>query len=262
MGNMFLDSLASLTHTVRQVEDNLLLIEFTITNACIVSGLGENKDQWVLIDTGVESSFEFIRFVAEGEFGATSKPLAIILTDGHFDHAGAAVELANYYDVEVYVHPLEYDYVTGKKNYEKIETTETGFMAKMSKYFPSEGIDLGDRVKVLPLDGSIPFMNGWKSIHVPGSSPGEIALFNEDNRILIVGNAFSTVKPESLISMISAHEVISGPPSYFVKDIQLAKQSIQKLIDLNPRLAIVSHGQPLEGETLKLELQRLYHQLS
>ena len=36
-----------------------------------------------------------------------------------------------------------------------------------------------------------------------------------------------------------------------------AKKSIQKIIDLNPQLAIVSHGQPIEGEELKNRLQEL-----
>ena len=47
-------------------------------------------------------------------------------------------------------------------------TVDEGLVAKISKTFPHTSIDLGDRAKELPDNGSIPFMPGWIYIHTPG----------------------------------------------------------------------------------------------
>ena len=258
MGNLVVEALSTLTRTKQWVAQDLLLLEFTISNAVIVSQLGQQKDKWVLIDTGLENSGEFIRHVAEEEFGSSSKPEAIILTHGHFDHVGSVAELANDWDVPVYIHELELPYVTGKKDYPLAETeVDDGIVAKISKTFKHTSIDLGNRVFPLPADGSIPFMPDWKWVLVPGHTEGQIVLFRESDRVLIAADSFTTVKQESLLSVLSQQEKVSGPPKYFTTNWEQAKQSLQKIIDLNPKLAIVSHGQPIEGEDLKQQLDQL-----
>ena len=109
----------------------------------------------------------------------------------------------------------------------------------------------------MPEDGTIPHLPEWRFILVPGHTEGQIALFREHDGVLIASDAFTTVKQESLMSVLSQHEKVSGPPKYFTMNWEEAKKSIQKIIDLNPQLAIVSHGQPIEGEELKNRLQEL-----
>ena len=258
MGNMLVEALSTLTRTKCWVRKDILLLEFTVSNACIISGLGKQKDQWVLVDTGLENSGDFIRHVVEDELGSGKKPEAIILTHGHFDHVGSVFELATHWDVPVYIHPLELPYVTGKKDYPLADTeVDDGWIAKLSKSFPHTSIDLGDRVHPLPEDGTIPHLLEWRFILVPGHTEGQIALFRERDGVLIASDAFTTVKQESLMSVLSQHETVSGPPKYFTTNWEEAKKSIQKIIDLNPQLAIVSHGQPIEGEELRNRLQEL-----
>ena len=72
-----------------------------------------------------------------------------------------------------------------------------GLWAWSSFLLPNRGIDLGKRVQPLPADGTVPGLPEWRWIHTPGHSPGHVSLFREQDRTLIPGDAFVTVKQES-----------------------------------------------------------------
>lgn len=256
MGNKMVEFLSALTTSSLQITSNILVLEFTVVNACIVSN--SDTGEWVLVDTGLENSGDFILQCAEEKFGKGSSPQAIILTHGHFDHVGSVIKLTKHWDVPVYIHKLELPYITGKKDYPVADpTVDEGMVAKISPTFPHTSIDLGDYAAALPADGSIPGMAGWRWIHTPGHTEGHVALFHEKDRVVIAGDAFSTVKQESLISVLTQREQISGPPKYLTTDWEAAENSVSRIRDLKPSLVIPSHGQPMEGEELTKHLQML-----
>lgn len=228
-----------------------------IVNVCFV-GDPRQTDGWVLVDAGMPKSADDIVFAAEERFGKNSPPKAIILTHGHFDHVGALLELVERWDVPVYAHELEMPYLTGESDYpEPDPTAEGGLVVKMSPIFPNEGIDLGDRVEKLPADGSVPEMSDWKWIHTPGHAPGHISLFRDEDRTLIAGDAFITVKQESLLKVVTQMQEISGPPRYLTTDWQAAWDSVKRLADLQPAVAVTGHGRPMSGELLSRSLDKL-----
>jgi glyoxylase-like metal-dependent hydrolase (beta-lactamase superfamily II) len=258
MGNKMVEGLSAITKSTLQITPDILILQFTIVNACIISTDSNNCNRWVLIDTGLENSAEFILQEAEKKFGKDSRPEAIILTHGHFDHIGSAIKLANHWDVPVYIHQLELPYITGKKDYPLADSTvDEGMVAKMSPTFPHRSIDVGYRAVALPADGSVPGMPGWKWIHTAGHTEGHVSLFREKDGVLIVADAFSTVKQESLMSVLTQREQISGPPKYLTTDWMAAEKSVKRLLDLKPSLAIPSHGQPMKGEELIQHLEML-----
>jgi glyoxylase-like metal-dependent hydrolase (beta-lactamase superfamily II) len=258
MGNKIVEGLSAITTFSKEITNDILLLEFTVVTACIVGNTGSSTGEWALVDTGLENSADFILKCANERFGKDNRPQAIILTHGHFDHVGSVIKLANIWDVPVYIHELEIPYITGKKDYPIGDpTVDKGMVAKMSPTFPHKSIDIGYRATALPTDGTVPGMPGWKWIPSPGHTEGHISLFREKDRVLIVGDAFSTVKQESLMSVITQSEEISGPPKYLTTDWKAAEVSIERLKDLNPLLAIPSHGQPMEGEKLIRHLNRL-----
>ncbi|WP_431810543.1 MBL fold metallo-hydrolase [Lysinibacillus capsici] len=234
------------------------LYQYTIQIVNIVLyGEPQMKD-FVLIDAGMPKSADEIISVVEERYGSKSRPKAIILTHGHFDHVGGIIELIERWDVPVYAHTLEIPFLSGKQNYpEPDPTVNNGLVAKMSPIFPNEAINLGGNLKVLPSDGSVPFMACFRWIHTPGHSPGHISLFREKDKVLIAGDAFVTVKQESLYKVITQTKEISGPPQYFTTDWLAARASIEKLAILKPSVAITGHGLPMKGEELTSNLKKL-----
>ncbi|WP_186431570.1 MBL fold metallo-hydrolase [Clostridium sp. BSD9I1] len=261
MGNALVEGLSKLTTSSLQINSDILILEFTVVNAFLVGTPKDKSSKWVLVDAGLENSADFILESAEKRFGKDSRPEAIILTHGHFDHVGSIIKLINMWNVPVYIHELELPYVTGKKDYPLADPAVGGGMvARLSPTFPHTSIDLKEHVKVLPSDGTVPGMPDWKWIHTPGHTEGHISLFREKDGVLIVGDAFTTVKQESLISVITQKEEISGPPKYLTTNWDSAEKSVKVLKDLNPLLALPSHGQPMEGEELSKHLSLLVHE--
>src|SRR4051812_44655860 len=68
--------------------------------------LNQFDGNWVLIDAGLKWSAPKIKKMAAQIFGSESKPSAIILTHGHFDHVGSVAKLAEEWRVPVYAHYL------------------------------------------------------------------------------------------------------------------------------------------------------------
>ena len=258
MGNIIVEAISAVTSSSQEVMSDILVLEFTIVNAFIVGDPKSKFDKWVLIDTGLETSADFILHSVEKRFGKHSKPQAIILTHGHFDHVGSVITLANRWNVPVYIHQLELPYITGQKDYPTGDpAVDEGIVAKMSPNFPHKSIDLGNLAVALPSDGTIPGMPHWKWIPTPGHTEGHISLFRKKDRTLIVGDAFCTVKQESLMSVLTQSEQISGPPKYLTTNWQDAEASVKRLQELNPSIAIPSHGKSMQGEELTKHLKML-----
>ncbi|MMZ70400.1 putative metallo-hydrolase YflN [compost metagenome] len=50
---------------------------------------------------------------------------------------------------------------------------------------------------------------------------------------------------------------LHGPPMYFTPDWEKAKESVRKLAELSPEVALTGHGQPMSGRDLQFGLNRL-----
>nr|WP_309101354.1 MBL fold metallo-hydrolase [Fredinandcohnia onubensis] len=239
-----------------QVVPDIYSHTIQIVNFMLVGEPGTSD--YVIVDAGMPGSAEEMIAVCEERFGKDSRPKAILLTHGHFDHVGAIVELVERWNVPVYAHELEMPFLTGQESYpEPDSSVEGGMVAKMSPLFPNEPIQLGSHVEKLPSDGTVPHLPEFRWIHTPGHAPGHVSFFRESDRALIVGDAFVTVKQESFYKVITQELEISGPPRYLTTDWQAAKRSVETLAKLKPTVAITGHGLPMTGELLEESLTRL-----
>jgi len=213
---------------------------------------------WWLVDAGLRWSGSKIKRMGEMLFGAGSKPEAIILTHGHFDHVGSVKKLAEEWNIPVYAHHLETPYLTGQSSYPPTDNTVGGgLMADLSFIYPKGPIDIQNRIVSLPQGGQIPGLSDWQYFHTPGHAPGHISLFRESDRVLIAGDAFVTTKAESAFSTMFQYHKLSGPPKYFTSDWLSAKSSVEQLASLEPEIVATGHGKPMRGAGMRNSLHNL-----
>jgi glyoxylase-like metal-dependent hydrolase (beta-lactamase superfamily II) len=244
----------AVTITVDEAAPDLTRLRFLFVNIYLCG----TPASWVLIDGGLRGSAGTILKVAADRFGKDSRPRAIILTHGHFDHVGAFPKLFEYWDVPVYAHRLELPHLIGQSDYPPPDpTVGEGVMALMSVAYPNRASDLGARVRSLPDDGSVPHMPGCRWIHTPGHTAGHVSLFRDDDRCLIAGDAFVTVKQESLYAVATQEREVHGPPAYFTPDWANARRSVERLAALEPAIAATGHGTPMRDQELREGLDRL-----
>src|SRR4051812_28573479 len=239
---------------LREVRPDVAYYTDQIVNVIFIG----TPDHWVLVDAGMPKGGDEIRLAAEDRFGPGTKPAAIILTHGHFDHVGGIVYLVEHWNVPVYAHSQEFPYLTGALSYpEPDPTVEGGLLAKISSIYPNEPVNIKPVLRPLPLDGSVPELPDWRAIHVPGHSPGQIALFRSSDRTLISADAIITVKQDSLYRVLVQKKQVCGPPVYLTTDWQAAWNSAKRLYGLGPDLMVPGHGTAMEGKELSDGLKTL-----
>lgn len=213
---------------------------------------------WVLIDAGIPGTKSLIKGASEARFGSGARPAAIVMTHGHFDHVGVLKDLAEEWDAPIYVHPLERRYLDGSASYPPADpSVGGGVMARLSPLYPTKPVNVSSRLLMLPADGSIPPMAGWRWIHTPGHAPGHVSFWREADRSLIVGDAFVTTAQESAYAVATQEPELHGPPMYLTVDWVAARDSVRALAALKPERVITGHGRPLQGTELRRALDTL-----
>jgi glyoxylase-like metal-dependent hydrolase (beta-lactamase superfamily II) len=213
------------------------------------------REAWVLVDTGLAGFARLVRRAAEARFGSGARPAAIVLTHGHFDHAGNADALALGWDVPVLAHPLEMPYLTGASDYPPPDPTIGGAIACLSRAFPHRGRALSAQIFMLSGD-TIPGMRDWQWIHTPGHTAGHVSLYRRGDGTLIAGDAFVTLDMDSWVELARRTPEPCNPPAPLTTDWDAARRSVENLAALEPRAAAAGHGLPIAGDGVPDALNR------
>ncbi len=80
---------------------------------------------------------------------------------------------------------------------------------------------------------------GFRVIHAPGHSPGEVIFFRDADRVAICGDVINNV------DFFTGRTRVGEPPDVFTLDPEENRRSIRKLAALEPSLVCPGHGPPL-----------------
>lgn len=103
------------------------------------------------------------------------EPQAILLTHAHFDHIGGVDMLRSHYNIDVYLHSEEADWL-GDPNLNR----STGFMRKEVRTSPPEHLLEEGPMRLSSFEFDV--------IHTPGHSPGSVSFVFRDQGFVISGD--------------------------------------------------------------------------
>jgi len=233
---------------MHEVAPGVAVVPTLIANAFLA---GE-RDAWVLVDACTPGHDQMIVRAAESRFGRGARPRAILLTHGHFDHAGSAGALADRWSVPIYAHPLEIPFLTGQAHYPPFNYSSPGFFTRIARFFPTATVNLGSRVAALDLDQPLPGLPDWKMVETPGHTPGHVAFFRPGDAVLLAGDAVTTMNLDSFLDTLLRRRQVCRPPVPATSNWKDAANSVRLLASLRPSMIAAGHGLPMRDTAAQL----------
>jgi hydroxyacylglutathione hydrolase len=171
----------------------------------------------------------------------------MVITHGHYDHAGSAGDIKEVTGARIALHRLDKDWLEkGLVVMPGSVTTWGHIMLVMLKIFspwlrlPATGVDvvLGDRGLSL-----VEYGIGGKVIHTPGHTPGSVSV------LLETGDAFVGCLAHSKLPL----RLRPGLP-VFAEDVQAVRESWKLLLDQGARTIYPAHGKPFSADIIRKAL--------
>lgn len=162
------------------IEKGLTLIQGVANEYCY---LIEGTERALLIDTltGIGN----IRLICES---LTNKPISVVNTHGHFDHAGG-----NFVFSEVWIHPIDIALMYQCCTSEQREDFAERFCA--SQFWDKADVVQVKQLVCNPVNEGYRFDLGGRILEVietPGHTKGSICLLDRENRMLFAGDICNT----------------------------------------------------------------------
>jgi len=181
----------------------------------------------VLIDAGTR--WDRRRVFAELE----GRELSLLaLTHVHPDHQGVAKDVCEARGVPLACHADDVDAMEGRRPVQEAHRDHP--VNRLVRKFwegPPHQVD-----RVLQ-DGDE--VAGFRVVHAPGHSRGEVIFFRDSDRVAICGDVIRNM------SYATGRPMIAEPPGIFTVDPVENRRSIRKLAELEPSLILPGHGPAL-----------------
>lgn len=186
-------------------------------NAYILS----NEDKaCVIIDPGGESD-KINQYIKKHDL----IPKAILLTHAHFDHIGAVDEVRSKWNIPLYLHQAEQDWLTNTELNRSALPGRIKTTAKSADYL----IEMEEEIHIDSFS--------FKVLFTPGHSPGSISYYIKDESIIISGDVLFK-------GGIGRTDIIGGDQNRLMKTIQ------ERLFSLPEKTLVLSgHGDITDIQT-------------
>lgn len=176
----------------------------------------------VLIDAGRRTDRRRIF----GQLGGRELSL-VALTHAHPDHQGMARDICLARGIPLACHEGDVDAMEGRRPLPADAAMASRLVVRLWQGPPhrvGRVLQEGDEVA------------GFRVVHAPGHSPGEVIFFRDSDRVAICGDVVRN------LSYATLRSVIKEPPDAFNDDTAENRRSIRRLAELAPSLILPGHG--------------------
>ena len=195
------------------------------TNCYVV--INEENKECFIIDPGASAKQLAERIRKDG-----FTPVAVLLTHGHFDHAGAAEELAKEFDVKVYAHEAEKDTLQNPQK-------NVSWMVGASESYHAD-VFLKDE-EVITLAGF-----EIKVLHTPGHTEGGCCYYVSSEDVVFTGDTL-------FAQSVGRTDFPGGSMSQIVRSINEKLMTLNKAGNLETDIMVYpGHNDPTTIETERI----------
>jgi hydroxyacylglutathione hydrolase len=175
----------------------------------------------VLIDAGRRQDRRRIFRQLEGR-----ELSAVTLTHAHPDHQGVAADVCDARGVPLACHADDVAAMEGREPMSGDSAISRLVIRRWGgpPHKVARVLNEGDEVA------------GFRVVHAPGHSPGEVIFFREADGVAICGDVIRN------LSYLTMRKVLCEPPNAFNVDSAQNRDSIRKLAALQPKLILPGHG--------------------
>ena len=217
-----------------EVADGVWLVRGGFPSRGMNVYLVRDGDGVLAFDAGIKQMAPAIRSAAAALGGLTR----VVLGHGHPDHRGSAALLG----VPVFCHEAERAVAEGDGGWSTVDLSKLPPVVRSFYKASLKSWDAGP-VTIEQTFAEGDEVAGFRVVHIPGHSPGMVALFREDDRVALTSDCFYTVDPVTLKK--GAPRL---PHLAFTPDEAQARASILKVAALEPSAAWPGHAEPVRGD--------------